>query len=844
MTLRQQQLPGLYGGVSQQPPMSRLTHMMESQSNTLCDPVDELRLKRPPLKRVANLASITGTVATSFIKKMKTTSGDYILLVTDNSTSPVNIYKTDGTKCTVTPVSVGGVSPATYVTSGSSVPKNKLKLTNLLDYNFLLNTEVTPAKRTDASNKSSTTVQPCMSVGIINKIQYNASGSPAVTLTWTFTLADPAHSVTSATRSGTVTIGATDNPTTIATAITAAIASDATVILALDISITSVENVIIASCSSGSAAVFGLTLSDTWGNTLSKAFNSEVATVPVKHLTHSTYDTNWVLVAQKYTDLPALWLATAYRIKIIDETVSNIGYYVKWDTTGKCYKESNAPYIDTRYNENTFPVEIVQTAATAFTLQRFGYASSASANNTKVVSRGVGDDDSNPFGGILGRELVDLIVFRNRLCFVASDGILISQTDDYYNFFASTAKEVLDTDPIDFNVDASEFIDITHVVPFSEQVYLYGSKQQFLMHSYDSPLTPSTIQVDLVSNFSFNNTVAPVNFEDSVLFTHLIGSSISLMETKKSGITQSTIATKLNVHAPTFLSSGISTLVPCLQKNIILMPARNTNIVYVYQYQLMPTENGNQERIQSAFHSWQLNIRSQVIQEVIEINTDAYIIAHDTTTSITTLYKMSLDTSNKINSSLPFNIHLDATEEFTSGVYTSSTDSTMWLMSGGSSVGAQVILVSSGKALTIVGTGNAAGNIVASGDWSTSTVIIGLPFVSVTTLSEQVIRNPQTKLAVANVDIRIVRIYVDYINTGYFEITITPTGSRTTTSKIMNCFDLNSDIASLDYVLSLKTNQLKTFVLSSPKGTIQLKSSSHLPAQITGVTFEMDVIKL
>ena len=72
------------------------------------------------------------------------------------------------------------------------------------------------------------------------------------------------------------------------------------------------------------------------------------------------------------------------------------------------------------------------------------------------LPREVGDEDSNPDPSFVGQTVKDMFFYMNRLGFLSSDSVILSQPGDYFNFFVGSAIAVSDADPIDMTASSTK----------------------------------------------------------------------------------------------------------------------------------------------------------------------------------------------------------------------------------------------------------------------------------------------------------------------------------------------------------------------------------------------------
>jgi hypothetical protein len=157
-------IPDLTGGVSKQPDSQRFPNQVEEATNVTLHLSKGLE-KRPGFEFVKELANLSGDMFVHWIERSSTQK--YWVIFRNNAT-PVHIYKTDGTLCTVTIVDAGA---GTYL---QTTPEN-LRVITVDDTTLVVNTSITTA----LSNSTVTYDQPSGSGHMVDE-----SGNSHNKLSW------------------------------------------------------------------------------------------------------------------------------------------------------------------------------------------------------------------------------------------------------------------------------------------------------------------------------------------------------------------------------------------------------------------------------------------------------------------------------------------------------------------------------------------------------------------------------------------------------------------------------------------------------------------------------------
>ena len=148
MGLSSKTLSGFWNGVSQQAPTARRENQCELIENMIGTLVDGL-IKRPNTEHLSTLTSNAGSGC--FVHRINRDTNDrYIVIFTDDSTDPIEVYKIDGTKCTVRYGTIA--ADGTYTADATkkayaqdSDPATNFHAVTVADYTFIVNRSKTVA---------------------------------------------------------------------------------------------------------------------------------------------------------------------------------------------------------------------------------------------------------------------------------------------------------------------------------------------------------------------------------------------------------------------------------------------------------------------------------------------------------------------------------------------------------------------------------------------------------------------------------------------------------------------------------------------------------------------------
>ena len=197
-------------------------------------------------------------------------------------------------------------------------------------------------------------------------------------------------------------------------------------------------------------------------------------------------------------------------------------YYVKFvpasgDIPGQgSWEETHKPGITTDLNPATMPHALIRESNGDFTVRQL---SATYSDELSWASREVGDTDSNPDPSFVGQAIKSMVFYMNRLGFLSSDTIVLSQPGDFFNFFVGSAIAVSDADPIDMAASSTKPASLKAALGTPKGLLLFAENSQFLLSTSDTAFGPATVTIKELSQYSYSSDIAPLETGVSILFS-------------------------------------------------------------------------------------------------------------------------------------------------------------------------------------------------------------------------------------------------------------------------------------------------------------------------------------
>ena len=262
-------------------------------------------------------------------------------------------------------------------------------------------------------------------------------------------------------------------------------------------------------------------------------------------------------------------------------------FWVKFED--EHWKETRQPAMANTIKKDTMPIRLRREANGEFSLTTIDYD-----------KREKGDEKTASLPSFIGNSLSDLFFFKNRLCLVSNENVIMSETASYFNYFPTTVTDILDSDPIDVAVDSNTVSLLNHAIPFNNSVVLLSNNAQFSLQAH-KVLSPNDVSIASTTSYDATKNIRPVALGNSVYFLSDSANNTSLREYFVSDSGQSNTAIDVSGHVKDYIPKGIASMTGNTNEDIIfILPEDERDTLYVYKF-----FNDGQERIQTAWSKWQ-----------------------------------------------------------------------------------------------------------------------------------------------------------------------------------------------------------------------------------------------
>ena len=820
MAVISQSIPNLINGVSQQNPVQRNVSQAENQVNFQSNIIDGLS-KRAGTHFVANLISnqaIPNNCAVHWINR--DADNQYVALFYNQG---VKVFDLDGVEKTVS-----FPNGTTYLQSTN--PLEDFKFTNIADYTFVSNKQ-----KTIAENTTTTAAKVQEALVYVKSSQYGRQYS--VTLnhsTWSYPIEVKFQMPTGNDAS---TDGKFRDTEKIAHILLYGTASSHWSSSADGIGFQTVraDTGAVLSSSQGLANYSGITgtfSSQQYGNTIylscsSGTFGIETTDGFGNQAMYAVKD-----AIQDFTDLP-YYAKPGMIIQITGEEGDTLSdYYVNFVANG-VWKETVGPGVKLGLDNSTMPHALVNNNNGTFTFAQQTY-----------TDRVAGDETTNPAPSFVGQTVNNLTFFQNRFGIISGQNLIMSENGEYYNFYATTGTDVLDTDPIDIAASGTTVNKLYNSIDFNEQLLLFSAESQYILESSGDSITPTTAVLSKTSTFAHDTKVEPKAAGKFVYFAQ--------KRNDKTAITEYFADDDTLTNDGLDITIGVNTLIPSNAYKIVSNNIEDTMVVLCHDtldttntapYTASANVTGTNaskmfvykyfwdadKKVQSAWSTFTFNNTQIVSAEAYD--SYLYVVANEKTN----LKLLKIDLRNPNFGNLAFPVNVDMQTTTLTGTYDSNTDKTTFTIPYEHNQTLVAIDATNGSDLTI--DSQTGTTVVVQGNHTSC--IFGSTYESLYEFSKPYVReNSATgQVAITSGRFQVRTMRVDFQDSGFFTATVLPDG------RSLSTYEMSGNVInSANSVIGQPNIASGTFNIpvqcKNTDFVCKLVSSSHLPCHFISAEIE------
>ena len=537
-----QRIDNYLGGVSRQSDDKKLPGQVKECLNGYPDPTFGLT-KRPGFKWIKNLGTGTTYDNSKWFYISRTKDEKYIGCIKPKPNSgygDIDIWNVDGTVCTVTMDTSTSTNAENYLT-GSHLNYDVL---TVQDSSIITNNLITAAKQADPTFNTK------------RKATLVLSGTPVEN---SYTVVIDGNTITH-------TSNAAGTYDSILTALKTAIDN---------LSISGVTTTKYRESLHISDSNSAITISATGGQAGDSIYVFQDQVDNISQLPDQTFNGHLVKVVNTASTADT-WFAKF----VADDGTSGPGYW------GEGLDPSKSVGVDPA----TMPHELVNTSTNNFTFRQISW-----------TARLVGDDTTNSHPSFIGAKIEAGFFYNNRLGFLSGDNVSMSQSQDFYNFYHTSAQTVTDAAPIDLKASTIRPATLYSVLPTNQGLLLFSKDQQFMMSSADGVLTPSTTNIRVIASYDMDTEIPPVDMGGIIQFISKTPSYTRTFGMQTFGQDETPKVLDIGRVVNEWVPATVDTLIASPQNKFLAFSDRTSRYIYFYR-----TYSDGKETLVEAWFNWQL----------------------------------------------------------------------------------------------------------------------------------------------------------------------------------------------------------------------------------------------
>jgi hypothetical protein len=269
--------------------------------------------------------------------------------------------------------------------------------------------------------------------------------------------------------------------------------------------------------------------------------------------------------------LPAASSNNGAYYKVANTSAAEDDYYVKSD--GTTWVEAAKPGIALGFNSTTMPHRIRRDSSGNFYFEAI----------PSLGQRVVGDLTTNPNPSFVGKKISHLFFANNRLGLLADENVILSQPNEFFNFFSVSAQVLTDSDPIDLACASSRPVQLTAAIPVTQGVVLFSRQQQFMLFSDTGVLTPSQAVVKSISNYEVDGVIPPVENGSNIVFVNKTSDYCRTIEMYTQGQGDNPLFVDIGKEVTQYIPSSVDALFSNAQNSFIGMYDQSSKKAYFFR---------------------------------------------------------------------------------------------------------------------------------------------------------------------------------------------------------------------------------------------------------------------
>lgn len=315
--------------------------------------------------------------------------------------------------------------------------------------------------------------------------------------------------------------------------------------------------------------------------------------------------------------------------------------------------ETVSPGVEYKFDTATMPHTLVQEDDDTFTFAKGEWE-----------DRRVGNEDSNSTPSFVGKKILGMSSFQNRLTMCAGSRVFMTRTDAPLDCWSQSATVQADDDPIDIGSTSQESSIMRKMVPHNRDLIVWSDNAQFIIFGRNS-ITPANSSLVLTATFEADLSADPVAAGRNVFFATNFGEYAGIQEFFTEGSADINDSRPTTAHASKYIVGTPEQMAATSNfSKLLVLTQEDLNTLYVYEYLWQ-----GEKKAQSSWSKWEFPYPINFVQFV---QNEIYIVG--TSNSKFTLEKMDLDIQNDPGIHYPVKLDRKTWEPSVNKTFTTAYD--------------------------------------------------------------------------------------------------------------------------------------------------------------------------
>ena len=256
------------------------------------------------------------------------------------------------------------------------------------------------------------------------------------------------------------------------------------------------------------------------------------------------------------------------------------------------------------------------------------------------ANRNAGNNITNPHPSFVGLKINNIFTYLNRIGFLSGSNVIMSrpitpdnttnsQSSDVDFYFKSTFV-VSDADPVDINVATTTQLRLHSVARVREGLVLFSDLEQLLLYSENGIITPNSVDIRGLSNWSSDPSIDSIPVGDDIYFVSGVSpynKYSRLIRMIPQGVNGTPIFDEVSKDVSEWLPLKLTSATAGSQEQLLILSKNNSDTMYIYR----AFKRGGEAQM-AAWFEWEFEgdvqwvfIRNSTLYFIIDFNGDAYL---------------------------------------------------------------------------------------------------------------------------------------------------------------------------------------------------------------------------